>query len=83
VCSDLLLYHVDERYENGLSLPMYCGSSSKEESGAFVEHDKWGPLYVMTEDRKNGESVLLVFKLNDGLKYLERRDGKQVDKNRK
>ena len=52
VCSDLLLYHVDERYENGLSLPMYCGSSSKEESGAVVEHDKWGPLYVMTEDRK-------------------------------
>ena len=52
-------------------MPLQCGKSSSSTPGAFVDHETWGPLYI-EQDMSNADK-LLVFKLNDGLKILNKK----------
>ncbi|MBN2443857.1 MAG: hypothetical protein JXJ04_21020, partial [Spirochaetales bacterium] len=64
----LLLYHIDDKYPQGLSMPIICGYSGKESPGAFMQHETWGPCYV-EQDNKFPDK-LFVYKLNEGLELL-------------
>ena len=64
----LLLYHIDDKYPQGLSMPIICGYSGDESPGAFMQHETWGPCYV-EQDNKYPDK-LFVYKLNEGLELL-------------
>ncbi len=66
VCQ-LLLYHVDEKYPQGISPPIYGGTTPKNGRGCFVNHSSLGPLYVDVSFRP---PALLVYKMNDVSKML-------------
>jgi hypothetical protein len=65
---ELVFFHVDNAYPQGLSMPIYCGYTSKYAPGAFMEHTEWGPCYVEVD--LDHPDKLFVFKLNDGLQIL-------------
>jgi hypothetical protein len=67
--SELIFYHVDDKYPQHLSLPIFGGYSGEDNYGAFVNHTELGPLYVDMDDQHPG--VLLVYKLNDALEMLK------------
>jgi len=65
---ELFIYHVGAGYPQGISLPIYCGYTRDGNSGAFLDHEKWGMCYV--ESDRNYPKKIFVYKLNDGLKML-------------
>ncbi len=77
---ELVFYHVDSKYPQGLSLPLYCGFTRCDGIGAFLNHDTWGPCYVEVQSDFSDlqgtyddfSKVLFVYKLNEGLEILER-----------
>ena len=66
----LIIYHVNDKYPQGLSLPVMCGFSSEGSPGAFMQHEEWGPCYV--EQDMEYDDKLFVYKLNEGLELLAR-----------
>lgn len=59
---ELIMYHVNDGYPNGLSQPVSCGYSGKDTLGAFMEHESWGTCYV-----ELAYGLLHVFILEQGL----------------
>jgi len=68
--SELTFYRVDDSYPQGLSPPIFGGITGNLTHGAFVTHSVWGPIYVEMDD--SHPSILLMYKLNDGLNYLKK-----------
>ncbi|MBN2738775.1 MAG: hypothetical protein JXR70_17465 [Spirochaetales bacterium] len=64
---ELVIYKVNDIFPQGLSPPIYCGYTKKMSSGAFMQHDSWGPCYV-EQDFDNKK--LFVYKLNEGMQIL-------------
>ncbi|MBN2534514.1 MAG: hypothetical protein JXB88_16645 [Spirochaetales bacterium] len=64
----LLFYHVHDMYPQHLSQPILCGYTNRENPGAFMDHEKWGPCYV--EQDPDYPKKIFVYKLNEGLKLL-------------
>jgi hypothetical protein len=74
----LIIYHVNEMYPQCLSLPIMCGYTRSDNSGAFMMHSVWGPCYV--EQDNNFADKLFVYKLNDGLALLAEQAKEMVGK---
>jgi len=64
---ELVMYHVNSRYPRHLSPPVSCGYV-KNFSGVFMEHDTWGPCYIV-QDTCYPEK-LFVFRLREVIPYL-------------
>jgi hypothetical protein len=65
---ELIIYNVNSIYPQWLSMPIMCGYTREANTGAFLNHDKLGPLYIMLDADQHKK--LFVFRLNDGLKIL-------------
>jgi hypothetical protein len=57
-------------YPQGLSFPIIGGITGTHTPGAFVNHTTLGPLYIEKDEKH--PTVLLIYKLNDGLEYLKK-----------
>jgi hypothetical protein len=57
-------------YPQGLSFPIIGGVTGTHTPGAFVNHTTLGPLYIEKDEKH--PTVLLIYKLNDGLEYLKK-----------
>ena len=66
-----IFYNLNDKYPQGLSLPVFGGNTVLENPGCFVNHTKLGPLYV--EMDSDHENVLLIYKLNDCFEILRKK----------
>lgn len=64
----IVFFHVNEKYPQGLSMPMLGEYSDPETPGAFVEHSQWGPVYV--ERHPRSYMHLRVYRLREGLEKV-------------
>ena len=73
---ELFIYNVNGKYPKGLSAPIRCGYTKDLNPGTFMDHSKFGPLYI--EQDTDFPKKLFIYKLTDGLKLLsEMVTGKQ------
>lgn len=70
--NQVIFFHALDKYPQGLSLGIVgdkTGDASRD-NGAFVNHKEWGPLYVDRDE--DNMQLLRVYKLNDGLKAIQK-----------
>ncbi|MBN1700204.1 MAG: hypothetical protein JW881_22020 [Spirochaetales bacterium] len=65
---ELIMFHTGGAYPQGISLPVLCGYTDEMASGAFMEHEAWGPCYIDWDP--DVPEKLFVFRLNEGLRLL-------------
>ena len=66
-----VFFNINDKYPQGLSLPVFGGNTVLENPGCFVNHTKFGPLYV--EMDSDHENVLLIYRLNDCFEILRKK----------
>ena len=64
------LFHLDNRYPQGVSAPVLAEGSRGESPGAFVQHEEWGGLYLEPDIQR--DYVILVFRLQNAQRIAER-----------
>ena len=69
----IVFFHIDDKYPQGISLPVFGEETYYKKQGCFVNHSDLGPLYLdWSPDHAN---TLLVYRLNDVLKVLAGKAG--------
>jgi hypothetical protein len=68
--SEIVFLQTNNAYPQGLSFPIIGGITGTHTPGAFVNHTTLGPLYIEKDEKH--PTVLLIYKLNDGLEYLKK-----------
>jgi hypothetical protein len=68
--SEIVFLQTNNAYPQGLSFPIIGGITGTHTPGAFVNHTTLGPLYIEKDEKH--PTVLLIYKLNDGLDYLKK-----------
>jgi hypothetical protein len=64
----LIFYNVDDKYPQGLSMPVYGGYTAIPGDGCFVNHSVLGPLYI---DFSSDTKAMLIYKLIDAIALLK------------
>ncbi|MCP4134986.1 MAG: hypothetical protein GY754_28690 [bacterium] len=64
----LIFYHASGIYPQGLSMPITGGYTNRDNPGAFMDHEEWGPCYVEMDPDVPGK--LFIYKLNQGMDIL-------------
>ncbi len=65
------VYHVGDQYPIGISPPIRLGLVSENTPGAFMQHDTWGPCYILKDEEK--PQHVIVYKLTDGIPIIARK----------
>jgi hypothetical protein len=64
---ELVVYHLQDYYPQGISGPVSLGYTNKD-PGAFFNHRSLGPCYI--EQPLSREGVLLLYRLNDAVEII-------------
>lgn len=65
---ELFLYSADKKFPQRLSPPIRCGYTKDSNPGTFIDHEKFGPLFI--EQDSDYPKKLFIYKLTGGLKLL-------------
>ncbi len=63
---ELIFYHIDDKYPQGVSTAIRGGKTSKQNIGDFFNHEKWGTCFL--EKDTMFPDKLFVYRLSDSLK---------------
>jgi hypothetical protein len=64
-----VLFHLSSKYPQGVSVPIMAEGSNGESPGVFVQHEKWGGLYL--EPDPGNPNLILVYRLQDAQRIAE------------
>jgi hypothetical protein len=68
--NQLVFYHVDPKYPQGISPPVFAGKIGDEVKGCFVDHTKLGMVFL---DVQTGHNAVLVYKMSDMLPIIAKK----------
>jgi hypothetical protein len=70
----LVFYHVDPKYPQGISLPVFAGTINGKVNGCFVDHTKLGMVFL---DIQTGHNATLLYKMSDMLPIIAKKMAQQ------
>jgi hypothetical protein len=67
---ELIFYHVDPKYPQGISPPVFAGKTGENVYGCFIDHAKLGMVFL---DIQTGYNLALVYKMSDMLPIIAKK----------
>lgn len=67
---ELVFYHVDPKYPQGISPPVFAGKTGETVYGCFIDHSKLGMVFL---DIQTGHDLALVYKMSDMLPIIAKK----------